>query len=136
MRVELVRMGHEATICPDGATAIAALEMNSYDCILVDLNMPKASGFEVIEKAKQLSPETEAVVLTGNSTLESAIQAMRQGVFDYLTKPYRLAELQSLLERVADKRELTNKCRALRMRVDKLEGKSQLIGNSPGMDQV
>jgi two-component system NtrC family response regulator len=136
MRVELARMGHEATICPDGATAIAALEMNTYDCILVDLNMPKATGFEVIERAKQLSPDTEAVVLTGNSTLESAVQALRQGAFDYITKPYRLAELQSLLERVAAKRELTNKCRALERRVAKLEGSPRLIGNSEAMQQV
>jgi two-component system NtrC family response regulator len=136
MSVELPRMGHEVTVCPDGATAVAAIEMNTYDCILVDLDMPKLSGIQVIERLKQISPDTEAVVLTGKSSLETAIQALRQGAFDYLTKPCKLAELKALLERVAEKRELTNKCRALKRRVDKLEGPSQLVGTSAGMEQV
>ncbi|HWB00439.1 MAG TPA: sigma-54 dependent transcriptional regulator [Pirellulales bacterium] len=136
MSVELPRMGHEVTVCPDGATAANALEMNTYDCVLVDLDMPKLSGIEVIARAKQLSPDTEAVVLTGKSSLETAVQALRHGAFDYLTKPCKLAELKALLERVAEKRELTNKCRALKLRVEKLEGPSQLIGSSEAMNTV
>jgi two-component system NtrC family response regulator len=136
MSVELPRLGHEVTVCPDGATAIAALERNTYDCILVDLNMPHASGIEVIAKAKELSPDTEAVVLTGKSTTESAIAALRHGAFDYLTKPCKLIELKSLLARVADKRELTNKYRALKRQLERLEGGSQLIGASDSMEQV
>ena len=69
MRLELPRMGHEVTVCPDGTTAVAALQRNTYDCILVDLDMPGPGGIEVIAKAKQISPETEAIVLTGKSTM-------------------------------------------------------------------
>ena len=87
MSLELPRMGHEVTVCPDGATAAAALERNTYDCLLVDLDMPGMSGIEVITRARELSPETEAVVLTGKSSLNSAVAALRQGAFDYLTKP-------------------------------------------------
>ena len=65
MRNELPRMGHEVTVCPDGLTAAAALERNTYDCVLVDLDMPGMNGIEVIARAKELSPDTEAVVLTG-----------------------------------------------------------------------
>ena len=92
MRLELPRMGHEVTVCPDGLTAVAALERNTYDCILVDLDMPGLSGIDVIAKAKELSPDTEAVVLTGKSSLETAIAALRHGAFDYLTKPCKLAD--------------------------------------------
>ena len=60
MSLELPRMGHEVTVCPDGLTAVAALKSNTYDCILVDLDMPGLSGIEVIAKAKELSPQTEA----------------------------------------------------------------------------
>ncbi|MGC4007195.1 MAG: response regulator [Pirellulales bacterium] len=56
MRIELARMGHEVTVCPDGLTAVAALERNSYDCIIVDLDMPGLSGIEVVAKAKELRP--------------------------------------------------------------------------------
>src|SRR5262245_4790683 len=136
MSLELPRMGHEVTVCPDGLTAVAAIKRNSYDCILVDLDMPGLSGIEVIAKAKELSPQTDAVVLTGKSSLETAVAALRHGAFDYLTKPCKLVELQSLLKRVAEKRELTNKYLAIKRRLERLEGKSQLIGNSTAMEQV
>jgi two-component system NtrC family response regulator len=136
MSLELPRMGHEVTVCPDGLTAAAALERNSYDCILVDLDMPGLSGIEVMAKAKALSPQTDAVVLTGKSSLETAIAALRQGAFDYLTKPCKLVELQAILQRVAEKRELTNKYLAIKRQLERLEGKSQLIGDSDAMEQV
>ena len=94
MSLELPRMGHEVTVCPDGATAAAALERNVYDCLVVDLDMPGLNGIQVIERAKQLSPDTEAVVLTGKSSVESAVSALRFGAFDYLTKPFELDDLQ------------------------------------------
>ena len=125
MSLELPRMGHEVTVCPDGLTAVAALERNTYDCILVDLDMPGMNGIEVIAKGKELSPDTEAVVLTGKSSLETAVAALRHGAFDYLTKPCKLVELEALLKRVAEKRELTNKYRALKQQLERLEGKTR-----------
>ena len=136
MRLELPRMGHEVTVCPDGTTAAAALERNTYDCILVDLDMPGLSGIEVITRAKQLSPDTEAIVLTGKGSMQTAVDALRQGTFDYLTKPCKLVDLEAILRRVAEKRELTNKYRALKKRLERIEGKSELIGNSPVMQRV
>jgi len=136
MSIELPRMGHEVTVCPDGVTAVAALERNAYDCILVDLDMPGLGGIDVIAKAKQLSPDTEAVVLTGKSSTESAVAALRFGAFDYLTKPCKLAALESLLQRVAEKRELTRKYRALKHRLERVEGKSELVGESDAIERV
>jgi DNA-binding NtrC family response regulator len=136
MRIELDRMGHEATVCPDGLTAVAALERNTYDCIIVDLDMPGLNGVQVIAKAKELSPDTEAVVLTGKSSLESAVAALRHGAFDYLTKPCKLVEIEALLNRVIQKRELTNKFRALQRRLQSVEGPPQLIGDSRGIERV
>ena len=136
MRIELPRMGHEVTVCPDGLTAAAALELNSYDCILVDLDMPGLNGIEVIAKAKEMSPDTDAIVLTGKSTMDTAIAALRHGTFDYLTKPCKLIELKSVLARVAEKRELTNKYRAVKQRLERLEGSSDLVGESAGMKRV
>jgi len=136
MSLELPRMGHDVTVCPDGATAVAAIKVNSYDCILVDLDMPGLSGIEVIAKCKELSPQTDAVVLTGKSSLETAVSALRHGAFDYLTKPCKLVELQALLKRVAEKRELTNKYIAIKRQLERIEGKSQLIGNSGPMQVV
>jgi DNA-binding NtrC family response regulator len=136
MSLELPRMGHEVAVCPDGLTAVAALERNTYDCLLVDLDMPGLNGIQVIERGKELAPHMEAVVLTGKSTLDSAIAALRQGAFDYLTKPCKLAELESLLARIAQKRELQNRYRAVKRQLDRFQGGTILIGEHPLIDRV
>lgn len=136
MKLELPRLGHTVTVCPDGLTAIAALEKNTYDCILVDLDMPGKDGIGVIAHCKEISPDTEAVVLTGKSSMETAIAALRHGAFDYLTKPCTLIEIQALLKRVAEKRQLTQKYLALRHQVQRLEGSPRLIGKSLVMQKV
>jgi len=136
MRIELPRLGHEATVCPDGRTALAALELTSYDCVLVDLDMPGAGGMEVVARVRETAPDTEAVIITGKSSVETAIEAVRQGVFDYLTKPCRLADIQAVLERVRKKRELTLRLRALERRVRRAEGATQLVGGSPALETV
>jgi DNA-binding NtrC family response regulator len=136
MKLELPRMGHTVTVCPNGETAVAALEKNSYDCLLVDIDMPGISGIDVIEKAAEIAPETAAIVLTGKSSVDSAVAALRHGAFDYLTKPCRLVELKALLKKVADNLELRRKYLALQHRLQKFEGKTQLIGESGVMDRV
>ena len=136
MSLEIPRMGHEVTVCPDGLTAEAALQRNTYDCLLVDLDMPGLSGIDVIERALTLSPEAEAIVLTGKSSLESAVAALRHGAFDYLTKPCKLQELEKLLKRVVDKREMNNRYRALKHQLQQAEGTPQLVGNSDALQKV
>ncbi|MEQ8785884.1 MAG: sigma-54 dependent transcriptional regulator [Pirellulaceae bacterium] len=136
MSLELPRMGHEVTVCPDGLTAVAALERNSYDCMIVDLDMPGMNGIEVITKANELESEAEAVVLTGKSTTETAIAALRQGAFDYLTKPCKLVELESLLHRVSQKRELMRKYSAVKRQLEQIEGKTRLVGGGHMMQRV
>ncbi len=136
MKLELPRLGHRVTVCPDGLTAVAAMEKNTYDCILVDLDMPGMDGIGVISRCKEISPDTEAVVLTGKSSLDTAIAALRHGAFDYLTKPCRLIEIESLLKRVGEKRKLTQQNRALQHQVRRLEGTPRLIGNTLSMKKV
>jgi len=136
MKLEIPRMGHRVTVCPDGLTAAAALEVENFDCILVDLDMPGLNGIEVIAKAKELSPDVEAVVLTGKSSLDTAIAALRHGAFDYLTKPCKLVEIEAILNRVWEKRQLTQKYRALQRRLERIEGKPRLVGSSPIMQKV
>lgn len=136
MRIELPRMGHEVTVCGDGCSALAALERDTYDCLLVDLDMPGADGISVIARAKEIDPDIEAVVLTGKSSLATAVAALRHGVLDYLTKPCKWVDLRAVLARVAAKRALNLKLRALQSRLERLEGKSELIGSSPAIEAV
>ena len=136
MELEIPRMGHAITVCPDGANAVHMLEQNNFDCLLVDLDMPGMNGMEVITRAKELSPELDCIILTGKSSIESAIAALRHGVFDYITKPCKLIELKSILQRVADKRQLRRNYQAVKRQLDQVQGTSQLIGETPVMAQL
>ncbi|MDR1385287.1 MAG: sigma-54 dependent transcriptional regulator [Planctomycetaceae bacterium] len=136
MRLELPSMGHQVTVCPDGTTAMAALERNGYDCLLVDLDMPGADGLEVIEAARKFDPYVDAVILTGKGTMETAIAALRNGAIDYLTKPCRLADVEATLNRVARKRELNKKYLAVKSQLKRIEGGNRLIGSSLAMQRV
>src|SRR5512147_3118975 len=136
MQMELPRLGHEVTVCPDGASAMRALEKGSYDAALLDLRMPGMTGIEVLGKIRQLSPETQVVILTGHATVDTAVQALRLGAFDYLTKPCKWAELEVILNRVAERRDLANRASALETRLKAAEGTPTLVGETPAMQAV
>lgn len=136
MQAELPRIGHEVTVCPNGRMALKALEKGNFDAAIIDLKMPGMSGIELLQQLKQIAPQVEAVIQTGFSTQATAIEALRLGAFDYITKPCRLAEIEAILGRIAEKRELTNKTLALQSRVQAAEGPSVLIGHSPAMQAV
>jgi DNA-binding NtrC family response regulator len=136
MRAELPRLGHDVTVCPDGKTALKVLEKSTFDAAILDLRMPGMTGIEVLEQLKLLAPDTEAIVMTGHASMETAIDAIRLGAFDYITKPCKLAEIEAVLRRVTEKRDLHHKNLALQSRVRAAEGPSVLVGNSPAMAGV
>ncbi|HEY2251299.1 MAG TPA: sigma-54 dependent transcriptional regulator, partial [Planctomycetaceae bacterium] len=136
MRIELPRMGHEVTICEDGQAAIATVEKHSFDVAIVDLRMPGISGWDVVAHLRTVSPETEIIISTGHGNMEDAIQALRRGVYDFLTKPTKLAVIASILQRVADKRALKHKTIALESRLKAVEGSPDIVGTTPSMDRV
>jgi len=71
MAMELPRLGHEVIVCPDGSAALKALEKGSYDAALLDLKMPGLTGIEVLGKIRQISPETQVIILTGHATVDT-----------------------------------------------------------------
>jgi DNA-binding NtrC family response regulator len=129
-------MGHEVTVCPDGPTALKTLEHGCFDAAILDLRMPGMTGIEVLEHLKKVSPDTEAIMMTGHASMETAIDAVRLGAFDYLTKPCKLAQLETVLAKVLDQRDLKHKNLALQNRVEAAEGPSVLVGNSGPMASV
>jgi DNA-binding NtrC family response regulator len=136
MRSELPRMGHEVTVCPDGRAAVRELAKTKFDAALLDLRMPGLNGIEVLQQLKTVSPDTEAVVMTGYASQDTAVQALRLGAFDYITKPCKLDELEVILQKIVEKRELVNKTLALESRVQAAEGPNGLIGLSASMQAV
>ncbi|MFL5241707.1 MAG: sigma-54-dependent transcriptional regulator [Gemmataceae bacterium] len=136
MRSELPRLGHEVTVCPDGRAGLKALEKSTFDVAILDLRMPGMTGIEVLEQLKALAPDTEAVMMTGHASMETAIDAMRLGAFDYITKPCKLTEIEAVLRKVAEKRDLKHKNIALQNRVQAAEGPTVLVGKSSPMNGV
>ena len=136
MQKELARMGHDATICEDGRVALKALEEHSFDAAIIDLRMPGLTGWDVIEHLQKVAPDTEIIISTGHGSLDDAIQALRRGAYDFLTKPTKLVEVQNVLHRIAEKKTLTNKTIALEHQLQAVRGTSELIGESPSMLRV
>jgi DNA-binding NtrC family response regulator len=136
MRSELPRLGHEVTVCPDGRAALKALEKSTFDAAILDLRMPGMTGIEVLEQLKHTSPDTEAIVMTGHASMETAIDAVRLGAFDYITKPCKLSEIEAVLTKVGEKRDLKHQNLALQSRVQAAEGPTVLVGSSNPMTSV
>jgi two-component system NtrC family response regulator len=137
MRKELPRLGYQVTICPDGLTAIETVQREKIDCLLVDLHMkPGPSGLDVIKRAREIRPEIEAIIMTANPDVETAMEAYEYGTLRYLPKPTKLAEIATLLGRVSERRENNRLLAALRHRIDRAEGKSDLIGGHDSMEAV
>ncbi len=133
---ELAAMGHQVTACCDGHEAVRALEQQHFDLLIVDLNMPGLGGLEVIARAQELAPDTDVIILTGYASNESAVEAIRFHVLGQLNKPCALFEMERLLRYVAEKRQLAQHVGAARLRLLRLEGSPQLVGDSPAMEQV
>ena len=136
MEAELKCLGHSVTICGDGLTAIDRMKREKFDVLIVDLDMPGAGGLEVIEQAKELNPDADSAILTGKGSFETAVEAIRKGVSDYLTKPYKIVDLELLLRRIAEKRDLKKTNLAMKNQLNRIEGERRLIGKSSAMRQV
>jgi DNA-binding NtrC family response regulator len=136
MKSELPRLGHEVVACESGEAALQVLARATFDAAILDLRMPGISGLDVLEHLKKVSPDTEAVVMTGHASIETATMAMRLGAADYITKPCKLADIEAVLVRATNRRELVHKNLALEERARRAEGPTQLIGGSAPMQKV
>jgi len=106
--------GYDVRVVASGTAAIAALGEERFDAVLTDLIMSDRSGLEVLKESKQLAPETPVLLVTGHATVETAVDAMREGAEDYLSKPVKLRELRAKLAKAVDRARLVQDNRALR----------------------
>lgn len=117
-------------------TARAALAAHMADIVLLDLKLPGGGGLELLDEIRTLYPETVVIVMTAYATVASAVEAMRSGASEYLTKPFTLDELGDVLERGAERRHFDLESRRLRERLRTPEGFGTLIGRSPEMERM
>lgn len=121
----LERPERQITVVYNGLDAIAALQAHSYDLLITDLIMPGASGTEVMKKAKELSSEIMIIIMTGYASLDTAIEAIHQGAYDYIRKPFRLDELEISVQNACERILLLKENRALLKRLEELDSLRQ-----------
>jgi DNA-binding response OmpR family regulator len=100
-------------VCYDGLSAIESIQKNFYDLIIVDLVMPKIGGLDLLKYAKKINPDIIVIIITGYASLETAIMAIREGAYDYITKPFKLEEIRIVIENAIDKIRLNRENREL-----------------------
>jgi DNA-binding NtrC family response regulator len=130
-------MGFAVVLGAESATAAREiLKYQRVDVLLLDLKLPGGGGLPLLEQVKALHPDTAVIVMTAFATVASAVEAMRIGAGDYLTKPFALEELTTVLERTAQQLELDVQSRQLRERLRTQQGMGGLVGRSPEMEKL
>jgi len=130
MESELGRMGHAVQCVKSGEEAVQALAAHDVEVVLLDLKMPGLGGMETLKRMREAGVAAEVIILTGHPDIDDAIHAMKLGAYDYLTKPARLAEVEELLKRAAEKKQLQRENVALRRMVAQREGAPLILGRS------
>lgn len=134
---EVARLaGFNGLVAESAEHAFRLLESHAIDVVLLDLKLPGTGGIEALRQIRQRRPDAEVIVVTGYATVQSAVQAMKNGAYDYVTKPFTMDEMRILLERVAGHLKLKNENRVLRERIKSRQSFAGLIGSAPEMEKL
>ncbi len=117
----------------DGAEGVKKIKENNYDCILCDIKMPRMDGIEVLQVANEERPDTPFIVISGHGNIETAVEAVKKGAYDYISKPPDLNRLLITLRNAMDKKSLVVETKQLRKRISR---SSEMIGASEGMKRI
>lgn len=136
LSIMLKRAGYAVTIAMDGEDAVELLQKEIFDLVITDLRMPKVDGMEVLKAVKSASPETVVLIITAFASADSAVEAMKQGAYDYLTKPFQVDEVQLIIRNALEKRRLTTENMLLKREMASQSSFAQLVGQSEAIQRV
>ncbi len=136
LSIMLKRAGYAVTEASDGEEAISHVNREIFDLVITDLRMPKADGMAVLKAVKSSSPETVVLVITAFATADSAVDAMKQGAYDYLTKPFQVDEVQLIIRNALEKRRLSTENILLKREMASQSSFAQIIGQSEAIQKV
>lgn len=136
LSIMLKRAGYAVTSAADGEEAVELLQKEIFDLVITDLRMPKIDGMEVLKAVKSASPETVVLIITAFASADSAVEAMKQGAYDYLTKPFQVDEVQLIIRNALEKRRLTTENMLLKREMASQSSFAQLVGQSEAMQKV
>jgi two-component system, NtrC family, response regulator PilR len=136
LAIMLRQAGYEVSAADGGETAVEMLKSQAYDLVVTDLRMRKVDGLGVLRAAKEHSPRTVVVVVTAFASTETAIEAMKLGAYDYVTKPFKLDELKLTIGNALERRRLQEENQALKRQLRRQHGFENFVGRSPKMLDV
>ena len=128
--------GFNTFVAESAEQAYKLLEAQAIDIVLLDLKLPGASGLEALREVRKRRPDAAVIIITGYATVASAVQAMKQGAFDYITKPFTLDELRMMLERATEDLKKVTQKRAVRVEMRSKQGFGSLVGKSAEMERL
>ena len=132
----LAKDGHPATIVENGSLALEHVKKDHFDLAFVDLKMPGIDGMEVLKQIRNLSPKTDVVIITGFGTVETAVEAMKYGAYDYIQKPFPVKTIRQVLNKIVKKRNILKDVRAKQLKFNRNGQIETIIGESPRMLDV
>ena len=127
---------YDVTAAEDGHRALALVAAGDFDVIVSDIRMPGADGLEVLREAKSRDPDAEVILMTAYATVPAAVDAIRQGAYDYLAKPFEPDEALLVVDRALERRRLKQQARDLRRALDGIHRVGDLVARSPAMAPV
>jgi two-component system, NtrC family, response regulator HydG len=136
MADSLSRVGYDCTVATSGRAGAELLEKDDFEIVVTDLRMNDIDGMEILAKSKEVAPDAEVILVTGHGTIQSAVQAMQQGAFNYLLKPLDLKQLRAVVDKAAASLHLRRANAELARRLDEKFGFEGVIGNSPQMHEI
>jgi len=123
----LIDEGYEVEVCTDGKSALQVLSKSGFDLVLTDLMMPEVDGLAVLQEVKRTSPNTAVIILTGYGTLESAMAALREGAYDFLTKPCDDGEMKYKIQGALEQRRLKDRLGELESTAERIDAARDLL---------
>ena len=127
----LTREGYRVVLASDGRAALERVQAGGVDLIVTDLRMPGLTGLELLRAAKAIMPDVDVILLTAFGTVEEAVKAMKDGAYNFLTKPFRREQLIKLVDKALERRDLIEQNKALKKQLEDIRAKGQMIGSSP-----
>jgi len=135
LTIMLQKEGHHVTSAAGGKEALECIGQKTYDVVLTDIRMPHITGIDVLKTVKECSPETVVIVMTAYASMDTAVEAMKQGAYDYITKPFKVEEIKLIIRNALEKRRLREENLLLKSKIQEWTT-SGLIGGIVGKSQA
>jgi DNA-binding NtrC family response regulator len=136
LAITLQKAGYDVTLAEGGEAAIEAIRRDPFDAIITDLRMPKIDGLQVLRSAKELSPDTAVIMVTAVASTETAVEAMKLGAYDYITKPFKLDEVNLIIKNALERKRLRDENQYLRKQLETQHSFENITGKSARMVEI